>query len=117
MKYAVIKTGGKQYKVSEGDVIEVERIPLEKEISFDVLLCVDNDIKIGTPLVKNAHVTGLVLEEIRGPKIRVSKYKAKAKYRRSTGHRQALSKIKIEKIEFGKQEKTEKEKDKKTSKK
>lgn len=103
MKYAIIKSGGKQYKVSEGDIIKVERLSVKPNQDFifeDVLLCVlDNSPKIGKPRVSNVTVKGKVLEEIRGEKIRVSKYKAKVRHRRTTGHRQYLSKVKIEKIE------------------
>lgn len=99
MKYAVIRTGGKQYRVTEGDVIEVERLDIpqgEKVIFTDVLLVTDEDkTLIGTPLVSNFPVVGEVVEHNHGDKIRVSKYKAKVRYRRVTGHRQALSTIKI----------------------
>lgn len=102
MKYAVIQTGGKQYRVSEGDVIEVERLtqrPTETIVFNDVLLFVaDGDIKVGTPHVSGMTVNAEVVSDLRGEKIRVSKFKAKARYRRTTGHRQALSQIKITQI-------------------
>ncbi|RJQ38897.1 50S ribosomal protein L21 [Candidatus Microgenomates bacterium] len=102
MKYAVIKTGGKQYKVSEGDVIEVERLTEKPESKFsfdDVLLYVnENTFKVGKPMLDDVAVKAKVLEEKRGEKIRVAKFKAKVRYQRVTGHRQALSKVLIEEI-------------------
>ena len=102
MKYAVIKTGGKQYKVSEGQVIEVERINAEPNSSItfsDVLLVAgDSSPKIGNPFLANTIVSGKVLGEFKGEKIRVAKYKAKVRYRRVTGHRQLLTRVMIESI-------------------
>lgn len=102
MKYAVIKTGGKQYKVSEGDVIEVDRLVDEKngKLTFDeVLLKVsDSSVKIGTPFVKGEKVEAKLVEQKKGDKIRVSKFKAKVRYRRVNGFRASLSKVLIEKI-------------------
>ncbi|MBI4097286.1 MAG: 50S ribosomal protein L21 [Candidatus Levybacteria bacterium] len=102
MKYAVIKTGGKQYRVSEGDVISVERLVNDgkKDIVFaDVLLYhADGDIKVGTPFVSGIMVKGTIVEEKKGEKIRVAKYKAKVRYRRAMGHRQLLSLVKIDSI-------------------
>lgn len=98
MKYAVIKTGGKQYKVSEGDLIEVERLAQENgNYTFDeVLLYVsDSEYQVGRPKVEDIIVEGNIQGNIKGDKIRVSKFKAKARYRRVTGHRQALSAVKI----------------------
>lgn len=104
MKYAVVKTGGKQYKVSEGDIIEVEKLNVEpdKDYSFDkvLLYASDGDVKIGTPLVKNVKVAGEILDNIKGKKIRVAKYKSKVRYRKVYGHRQALTKIQIKSIEI-----------------
>lgn len=122
MKYAVIKTGGKQYKVSEGDVIEVEKLDIapEKDYSFEnVLLYVsDGDSKIGMPMLEDVKVTGKVLGQIKGEKIRVSKYKAKVRYRKTIGHRQLLTKIKIEKISAkGESEKKEVKETKKSAEK
>jgi len=102
MKYAVIKTGGKQYKVSEGQVIEVERIDAEPNSSItfnDVLLVAgENDPQVGDPFLTNTKVLGKVLGEFKGEKIRVAKYKAKVRYRRVTGHRQLLTRVQIESI-------------------
>lgn len=102
MKYAVIKTGGKQYKVTEGQVIEVERVlgGAGSPITFNevLLLAGENTPVIGTPMVNGAEVIGKILEDFKGEKIRVSKFKAKARYRRVTGHRQSLTRIQIESI-------------------
>lgn len=102
MEYAVIKTGGKQYKVSKESVIEIERLDVkpEENLTFeDVLLHVKNGTsKIGMPKVPGVIVKATVLEHLKGDKLRISKFKAKSKYRRVTGHRQYLTKIKINEI-------------------
>lgn len=102
MKYAVIQTGGKQYKVTEGSTYTVERLPEEVNgtITFsDVLLLIDGEVvQIGTPYVDGIAVQATIVSHPRGEKIRVSKFKAKARYRRTMGHRQALSTIKVESI-------------------
>ena len=99
MEYAVIKTGGKQYKVSKDNIIEVERLDIKpgENLTFeDVLLhVVDGTSKIGKPKVEGVTVKATVLEHIKGEKLRISKFKAKSKYRRVTGHRQYLTRIKI----------------------
>ena len=101
--YAIIKTGGKQYRVSEGDVITIEKLDVAAEgtVSFDdVVTVVKNGVvKVGTPLVDGAKVTGTVLEHGKAKKILVFKYKAKSNYRRRQGHRQPFTKVRIEKIE------------------
>lgn len=106
MKYAVIKTGGKQYKVAEGDIIEVERLPIvpDDTITFpEVLLYTAEGVSlIGQPLLDGVTVSGKVLANMRGEKIRVAKFKAKARYRRVTGHRQELTQIRIDSITDGK---------------
>lgn len=102
MKYAVIKTGGKQYRVAEGDEIEIDKIETEKGETFtfnEVLLLVDGEkVKVGKPLVKDAKVKARVVDQIKGKKIRVATFKAKARYRRVKGFRSRLTKVKIEKI-------------------
>ena len=98
--YAIIATGGKQYKVSEGDVIRVEKIEVEagNTITFDQVLAVNNDgLKVGTD-VKNASVTATVLDQARGRKVIVYKYKRKTGYHKKNGHRQAYTQVKIDKI-------------------
>ena len=99
--YAIIATGGKQYRVSEGDVIYIEKIDaqVDSTVSFDVLLMGnDGDVKIGTPVVEGVKVEGKVVGQIRGEKIVVYKYKSKKNYRRKQGHRQPYTKVEITKI-------------------
>ena len=101
--YAIIATGGKQYRVSEGDVIFVEKLSGEVDdalVFTDVLTVVqDGDVKIGAPFIDGAKVTGKVLKQDKNKKIIIYKYKSKANYRRKTGHRQPYTKVSIEKIE------------------
>ena len=99
--YAIIATGGKQYRVSEDDVIYIEKIDaqVDSTVSFDVLLMGnDGDVKIGTPVVEGVKVEGKVVGQIRGEKIVVYKYKSKKNYRRKQGHRQPYTKVEITKI-------------------
>jgi large subunit ribosomal protein L21 len=100
---AVIKTGGKQYIVREGDTLNVELLPSEagKAVTFEAMLVGDEDgkdVKIGTPMVSGAKVSAMVVEHGRAEKVSVVKYKPKVRYRRNVGHRQPFTKIKIEKI-------------------
>lgn len=101
--YAIIKTGGKQYRVQEGDNIFVEKLAsdVDSEVVFDQVLAIvnDGDVKVGTPVVEGAKVTAKVLEQGKEKKIRIFKYKAKSNYRRRQGHRQPYTKVTIEKIE------------------
>ncbi len=103
--YAIIKTGGKQYRVEEGQTITVEKLAADKdqEVVFDeVLSVVDGDnVQIGQPLVSGAAVRGTVLEQGRDKKIRIFKFKAKANYRRRQGHRQPFTKVRIDAITMG----------------
>ncbi|MGB3564371.1 MAG: 50S ribosomal protein L21 [Thermoanaerobaculia bacterium] len=102
--YAVIETGGKQYRVAPGDVIDVEITPVTgkkvRKVDFDRVLMVsdDKETKIGSPVVEGAKVTGVLLDEVRGPKIRVFKMKRRKGYRRLQGHRQNLLRVKIDNI-------------------
>ena len=99
--YAVIVSGGKQYKVSEGDVIRVEKLKVEEgaKITFDqVLLLNDGSLKIGTPTVANAKVSGTVLQNGKGKKVIVYRYKRKSGYHKKNGHRQLFTEVKIDKI-------------------
>lgn len=105
MKYAVIKTGGKQYKVSEGDVIEIDRISgKDGKFSFEEVLLLVNDgkVTVGKPFIKGEKVEAKILEDLRGEKIRVSKFKSKVRYRRTTGFRAALTKVEIQQIGIAK---------------
>jgi large subunit ribosomal protein L21 len=103
MKYAVIRTGGKQYRVSEGDVVKVEKLPGEvgeKITLADVLFVGGNDeAKIGTPLVTDAKVTGEIVGQVRAKKIIVFKKKRRKSYSRQQGHRQYQTALKITAIE------------------
>ena len=99
--YAVIVSGGKQYKVSEGDVIRVEKLEVEEgaKITFDqVLLLNDGSLKIGPPTVANAKVSGTVLQNGKGKKVIVYRYKRKSGYHKKNGHRQLFTEVKIDKI-------------------
>lgn len=100
--YAIVKTGGKQYKVSEGDVLFVEKLEAETgdTVTLDeVLACSkDGELKIGAPVVEGASVQAKVVEQGKAKKVIVYKYKAKKDYRRKQGHRQAYTKIVVEKI-------------------
>jgi large subunit ribosomal protein L21 len=100
--YAVIETGGKQYRVSEGDAISVEKLPYEvgDEVEFERVLLVSGKegVTIGQPIVKGAKVVAKVEAEGRGRKILVWKYRPKQRYRRRQGHRQAYTRLRIEKI-------------------
>lgn len=109
--FAILETGSKQYKVAEGDVLEVEllkteNLPEENIIDFDsVLLVQNNDLHIGQPFVKNARIRARILEEFKAPKIIVFKKEPKKQYKRTRGHRQRLHRIQIEKIELDAKEK------------
>ncbi|MEM5778740.1 MAG: 50S ribosomal protein L21 [Candidatus Aenigmatarchaeota archaeon] len=100
---AVIQTGGKQYLVSPGDKIKIEKINKKEgeEIIFDKVLLLEKgkQIKIGTPLVEGVKVIGKVLSQGKGKKIIVFKYKAKKRYKKKKGHRQPFTEIEILKIE------------------
>ena len=100
---AILKTGGKQYKVTEGEVVEIERLPnaVGSSLDFDVLFVGDDEgtlVKVGTPTVPGAKVTAQVVEHSRGEKVSVIKFKAKVRYKRNHGHHQDHTKVKIEKI-------------------
>lgn len=100
--FAIIKTGGKQYKVSEGDVIKVEKIEAEAgdKIEFDqVLMLAGDDVKVGSPVVEGAKVSAEVLDQKKDKKIVIFKFKAKKNYRKKKGHRQPYTLVKIEKID------------------
>ena len=100
--YAVIKTGGKQFKVSEGDTLKVEKLSTEvgKVLNLNsVLTLVDGDkITIGTPIVKGASVDATVISHGKGDKIKIFKMNRRKGYRKSQGHRQSFTEIKIDKI-------------------
>ncbi len=96
--YAVILTGGKQYRVQQGDVIYVEKLDAQTgaEVNFDVMMLANDDaVKIGTPVVSGAKVTGKVQGQVKGAKLVVYKYKAKKNERKKQGHRQPYTKVEI----------------------
>ena len=103
MKYAVIRTGGKQYRVSEGDVVKVEKLSGEvgEKVTLADILFIggDDEVKIGAPLVANAKVSGEIVGQIRAKKIRVFKKKRRKSYSRQQGHRQYQTALKITAIE------------------
>ncbi len=99
--YAIIATGGKQYKVSEGDVIRVEKLGVEagETVTFDqVLLVSGDDVKVGAPTVAGATVTADVVANAKAKKVIVYKYKRKTGYHKKNGHRQQYTAVKITKI-------------------
>ena len=100
--YAVIKTGGKQHRVSPGEVLAVEKIAGNRgeQVVFDqVLMVVDEaDVRIGAPVVAGARVVGEILEQKKGPKINIFKMKRRKGFKKKTGHRQFLTSMKIKEI-------------------
>lgn len=99
--YAIIATGGKQYKVSEGDFIKVEKIEAAEgeTVKFDQVLAVmDDSLKIGNPTVSGATVSATVIEQGKSRKVIVYKYKRKSGYHKKNGHRQLYTKVKIDSI-------------------
>lgn len=101
--FAIVRTGGKQYLVREGETMNVEKILVDEGqlVNLDVLLLADeegNDVKIGAPVVAGAVVSARVLVHGRGEKVSVVKYKPKVRYKRNVGHRQPFTSIKIESI-------------------
>ncbi|MBP3541681.1 MAG: 50S ribosomal protein L21 [Clostridia bacterium] len=96
--YAVIVSGGKQYRVSQGDVIYVEKLDQEVDstINFDVLMMGNDDgVQVGTPILEGAKVEGKVVAQVKGEKILIYKYKSKKNYHRRAGHRQTYTKVEI----------------------
>ena len=103
--YAVIKTGGKQYKVAEGDTIRVERLPAEEGATVDltqVLMIANGDeVTIGKPCIDGARVSAQVKSQGRGPKVKIVKFKRRKHYMRQAGHRQAYTELAITGIKAG----------------
>lgn len=102
MKYAIVESGGKQYRAVEGGFIEVDRLPADvgAEVVLDSVLLVvdDGNVAVGTPTVKGARVSAKVAAHNKGPKIVVFKYRPKKRYRVKTGHRQQYTRLKVESI-------------------
>ncbi len=100
--YAVVKTGGKQYRVSEGDKVKVEKLAAEEGASVDldqVLMIADGeDVTVGSPFIDGGKVTATVVSQGRAKKIEVVKFKRRKKYRRTQGHRQAFTELRITEI-------------------
>ena len=100
--YAIIETGGKQYKVAEGDTLFIEKLPVEANdtVKFDKVLAVldGENTKFGAPVVEGASVEATVVKNGKGKKIRIFKYNAKKGYRKRQGHRQPYTKVEIGKI-------------------
>jgi large subunit ribosomal protein L21 len=99
--YAIIRAGGKQYRVEKGDVVRVERLDGEvgsKVTLGEVLLVSGDDLKVGSPTIAGASVEGTVVEHDRGAKIRVFKYKKRKHYRRTRGHRQHVTAVRIDAV-------------------
>jgi large subunit ribosomal protein L21 len=99
MAYAIIRTGGKQYRVSAGDTVRVEKLPGDRggKVVFDEVLLLGEEAatKIGEPFVKGAKVEGEIVEQGRGEKLIVFKFRRRKRYRRKAGHRQAFTAVKI----------------------
>ena len=97
--YAVIKTGGKQYRVAEGDVIEIEKLDTEEggSVDFEEVLMVGEgeDVQVGAPFLEGTKVTGNVIEQKRGKKVEIIKFKRRKHHQKRTGHRQYLTKVEI----------------------
>lgn len=99
--YAVVATGGKQYRVKEGDTLDVEKLDAgadETVMLRPVMLVDDGDVTVGSDALATAAVTATVVDHHRGPKIRIFKYKNKTGYRRTAGHRQPLTRVRIDRI-------------------
>lgn len=103
--YAVVETGGKQYKVEVGQTVDVERIPAEigdtVELGRVLMVSTDEELRLGNPVVAGAKVTGSVVQQGRGKKIVVFRYKPKTRYRKKTGHRQSYTRVVVENIALG----------------
>ncbi len=96
--YAIIAAGGKQYRVSQGDVIYIDKVNQEPDssVSFDVLMIGgEGEVKVGNPVLAGAKVEGKVIAQVKGEKITVYKYKSKKNYARKAGHRQPYTKVEI----------------------
>jgi large subunit ribosomal protein L21 len=105
MTFAVVQTGGKQYRVEAGQSIEVEKLPVDEgqqvELTEVLLVSDETGVRHGHPTVEGARVVGRVVKQLRGRKIIVFKYKPKVRYRKKTGHRQSLTRIAIDTIVTG----------------
>lgn len=100
--FAVLKTGGKQYKVSQGDIIQIEKLDgkVGDKVTLDQVLMIgeDDKVDVGSPVVKGSQVTGEIVNQTKGPKVIVFKKIRRKKYRRKNGHRQLITHLKITEI-------------------
>jgi len=102
--FAVIETGGKQYRVEQGDVLDVELLPAEArdggKVAFDRVLMVfgDGGTRVGNPVIPGARVEATLVDEVRGPKVRIFKHKRRKGYKRRAGHRQDYLRVRVESI-------------------
>ena len=103
MAYAIVETGGKQYKVAEGDIFSIEKLKGHKAgdtVTFEKVLVIDDgkSTKVGTPYIEGATVEVELVEEGKGKKLSIMKYKAKSRYKRRIGHRQPFAKVSVKKV-------------------
>ena len=102
--YAIVRAGGRQYRVQPGETIRVElpTAPVGEKVTLSDVLMVggDGEVKVGSPLLDKASVVGTVVAQARGPKVRVFKYKKRKHYRRTRGHRQGYTAVRIDSIEL-----------------
>ena len=102
MAYAIIRTGGKQYRISEGDQLDVEKLPLAEgeTATFEEVLCVGQggDLRVGAPLVEGASVTATVVGQVRAPKVTAFKYKRRKGFHKTKGHRRQMTRLRVETI-------------------
>lgn len=105
MNYAVIETGGKQYKITQGETLDIDRLDVEKgaALTFDKVLLVvsDTGLELGSPYVANAMVTATVVDNIKGEKVRAARFRAKSHYHRVSGFRPQHTRIAIGEIQMG----------------
>ena len=103
--YAIIRSGGKQYRVSEGDLVDIERLdgPVGQQVNFDDVLAVssEGEVKFGEPILSAAKVSGTIADHGKSKKVLVFKFKRRKMYRRKQGHRQLFTRVRIDEIAFG----------------
>lgn len=103
--YAVVETGGKQYRMKVGDTVDVELLPVDPGQTVDLervlMIATDDEVKVGTPVVAGAKVRARVVDHVKGKKLVVFKYKPKVRYRRRTGHRQKYTRLTVDEIITG----------------
>ena len=119
--YAIIRSGGKQYRVSEGDLVDIERLdgPVGQQVKFDDVLAVssEDEVKFGEPILSAAKVLGTITEHGKSKKVLVFKFKRRKMYRRKQGHRQLFTRVRIDEIAFDSEAPTKKAATKKVVKK